>query len=80
MKLIPIINYPLIDVLANILEQDLPDELISNSSWLPDHIGNQKPPAQGPGPGGMQNGMDGADPNTIRQMQLNHIAQVGIAN
>lgn len=70
------INHPFIDVLANILEQDLPDELISNSSWLEHIPGNLKPPAQGPGPGAMQNGMDGADPNTIRQMQLNHIAQV----
>lgn len=56
------------------LENDLPDELISSSPWgLTDNMG--KPPAQGPGPGGMQNGIENADGTNHRQMQLNHILQ-----
>lgn len=64
------------------LENDLPDELISsNASWpLPDNIGNPKPPAQGPGPGGsLQNGIENAagdGANALRQqIQLNHMLQ-----
>lgn len=57
------------------LENDLPDELISSTSWLPDHMSNQKPPAQGPGPGGMQNGIENADANNMRQIQLSHLLQ-----
>lgn len=56
------------------LENDLPDELISSSSWIPDHMGNQKPPAQGPGPGAMQNGIENTEAN-IRQIQINHLLQ-----
>lgn len=60
------------------LENDLPDELISPAtSWgLSDNIGSSKPPAQGPGPGpgGLQNGIDGTDNTTAlrQQMQVNH--------
>lgn len=64
------------------LENDLPDELISsNASWpLPDNIGNPKPPAQGPGPGGaLQNGIENAagdGGNALRQqIQLSHMLQ-----
>lgn len=68
----------IVDVLSNMdmfdLENDLPDELMSSSSWLGnDHLGGSKPPAQGPGPGAMQNGVDAPDgPQALRQMQLNH--------
>lgn len=58
------------------LENDLPDELISSSPWgLSDNMGATKPPAQGPGPGGLQNGIENADANSLRQMQLNHLLQ-----
>lgn len=58
------------------LENDLPDELISSSTWgLSDNMGATKPPAQGPGPGGMQNGIENADANSLRQMQINQILQ-----
>lgn len=71
------------DVLSNMdmfdLENNLPDELMSSSSWgITDNMGTSKPPAQGPGPGGMQNGMDSNDNSgnsNLRQMQLNHILQ-----
>lgn len=55
------------------LEKDLPDELMSGGSWgMPDNMGNSKPPAQGPGPGQMQNGIDTDAPNSLRQMQQIH--------
>lgn len=60
------------------LENDLPDELMaSGTSWgLSDNIGSSKPPApQGPGPGGLQNGIDGTDGSaSLRQQmqQVNH--------
>lgn len=57
------------------LENDLPDELISSPWGLSDNIGANKPPAQGPGPGGLQNGIDNADANSLRQMHLNHLLQ-----
>lgn len=59
------------------LENNLPDELMSSSSWAlsDNNMGNTKPPAQGPGPGGLQNGIDSADGNNLRQMQINHIIQ-----
>ncbi|KAL3266918.1 hypothetical protein HHI36_011068 [Cryptolaemus montrouzieri] len=71
------------DVLSNMdmfdLENNLPDELMSSTSWgIADNLGTSKPPAQGPGPGSMQNGLDATDntANTnLRQMQLNHILQ-----
>lgn len=68
------------DVLSNVnmldLENDLPDELISSSPWgLSDNIGANKPPGQGSGPGGIQNGIDSADANSLRQMHLNHLLQ-----
>lgn len=69
------------NVLSNVdmmvLENDLPDELISSSSWgLPgDGMNNAKPPAQGPGPGGMQNGIENTDSNNLRQMQISHMLQ-----
>lgn len=72
------------DVLSNMdmfdLENNLPDELMSSgASWglTTDNIGNAKPPAQGPGPGGMQNGIENADGNTTlrQQIQLSHILQ-----
>lgn len=73
----------MVDVLSNMdmfdLENDLPDELMSSgASWgLSDNIGNPKPPAQGPGPGGIQNGIENADATaTLRQqIQLSHILQ-----
>lgn len=67
-----------IDVLSNMdmfdLENDLPDELMSSSTWGlgNDHMAGNKPPAQGPGPGGIQNGVDGPDGSQLRQMHLNH--------
>ncbi|RZC35774.1 KAT11, KIX, DUF902, zf-TAZ and/or Bromodomain domain containing protein [Asbolus verrucosus] len=69
----------LLDVLSNMdmfdLENDLPDELMSSSSWgLTDNMGNTKPPPHGPGPGGMQNGIESGDSsNSLRQIQLNMI-------
>lgn len=58
------------------LENDLPDELMaSGTSWgLSDNIGNSKPPAQGPGPGNLQNGIDGTDGTGAlrQQIQVNH--------
>lgn len=61
------------------LENDLPDELISSgSSWgmVSDPMGNNKPPAQGPGPGGLQNGVENQEASVLRQqMQLNHLLQ-----
>lgn len=57
------------------LENDLPDELMSSgNSWgmVSDPLGNIKPPAQGPGPGNLQNGVDAADGALRQQMQLNH--------
>uniref|UniRef100_A0A1Y1MHP2 Uncharacterized protein n=1 Tax=Photinus pyralis TaxID=7054 RepID=A0A1Y1MHP2_PHOPY len=68
------------NVLSNMdmfdLENDLPDELMSSGgSWgmVSDPLGNNKPPAQGPGPGGLQNGVENSDgTNSLRQMQLNH--------
>lgn len=59
------------------LENNLPDELMSSSSWAlsDNNMGNTKPPAQGPGPGGLQNGIDNADGNNLRTMQINHIIQ-----
>ncbi|VEN43169.1 unnamed protein product [Callosobruchus maculatus] len=67
------------DALTNMdmldLENNLPDELMSPWS-LSDN--NSKPPAQGPGPGGMQNGIENPDTtNNIRQMQINHLLQQG---
>lgn len=60
------------------LENDLPDELMSSGSWglgNNDHMAGSKPPAQGPGPGGIPNGVDGPDSSqtlTHRQMHMNH--------
>lgn len=53
------------------LEDNLPDELMGGHSWSEQMCGN-KPPAQGPGPGGPQ--MNGEDPNVAnvtmqRQLQ-----------
>lgn len=73
-------NYlPGVDVLSNMdmfdLENDLPDELIS-SGWgnlANEHMAGNKPPAQGPGPGAMHNGVDTQDGSqALRQMQINH--------
>lgn len=70
------------DVLSSVnmldLENDLPDELISSPWGLADNIGANKPPAQGPGPGGIQNGIDNTDANSLRQMHLNHLLQVSL--
>ncbi|XP_057659426.1 CREB-binding protein isoform X6 [Diorhabda carinulata] len=70
------------DVLSNMdmldLENDLPDELMSSSPWgsISDNMTSTKPPAQGPGPGSLQNGIDNTDSNNLRQqMQLNHLLQ-----
>lgn len=78
----------LTDVLSNMdmfdLENDLPDELMSSgASWgLSDNIGNPKPPAQGPGPGGIQNGIENADANTTlrQQIQLSHMLQQQVSS
>lgn len=77
-----------VDVLSSLdmfdLENDLPDELMtSGASWgMSDNMGNAKPPAQGPGPGGMQNGIESADGNNTiaRQIQLSHILQQQVSN
>ncbi|XP_028149092.1 CREB-binding protein isoform X2 [Diabrotica virgifera virgifera] len=67
------------DVLSNMLdlENDLPDELMSSSPWgsLSDNMTSSKPPAQGPGPGSLQNGIDNTDSSLRQQMQLNHLLQ-----
>ncbi|XP_074038438.1 CREB binding protein nejire isoform X4 [Leptinotarsa decemlineata] len=74
-------NYGQQNVLSNMdmldLENDLPDELMSSSPWgLSDNMGNTKPPAQGPGPGSLQNGIENSDSNNLRQqMQLSHLLQ-----
>ncbi|XP_018572292.1 CREB-binding protein isoform X4 [Anoplophora glabripennis] len=74
-------NYSQQNVLSNMdmfdLENDLPNELLGpSSSWgLSDNMGNTKPPAQGPGPGGLPNGIEITDSNNLRQMQLNHLLQ-----
>ncbi|KAJ8981157.1 hypothetical protein NQ317_013823 [Molorchus minor] len=73
------LRFEFFDVLSNMdmfdLENNLPDELMSSSSWgLSDNMGNTKPPAQGPGPGGIPNGIENAESN-LRQMQLNHLLQ-----
>ncbi|XP_072396537.1 histone lysine acetyltransferase CREBBP isoform X3 [Diabrotica undecimpunctata] len=67
------------DVLSNMLdlENDLPDELMSSSPWgsISDNMTSSKPPAQGPGPGSLQNGIDNTDSSLRQQMQLNHLLQ-----
>ncbi|KAF5302898.1 hypothetical protein FQA39_LY02078 [Lamprigera yunnana] len=86
-----LIFLPHLDVLSNMdmfdLENDLPDELMSSGgSWgmVPDPLGNNKPTAQGPGPGSLQNGVENTDgTNSLRQqMQLNHhlLQQIGNKN
>lgn len=62
------------------LEKDLPDELMSSSSWGDQSGGgaNGKPPAQGPGPGpgpGQQPQLNGDDSASLRQMELGHLMQ-----
>ena len=59
------------------LEKDLPDELMSTSSWGDQPGGgmSSKPPAQGPGPGN-QSQMNGDDNAVLqRQMISQHLLQ-----
>lgn len=53
------------------LEDNLPDELVSSGNNWGEQLGGNKPPAQGPGPGGMPlNGKDPGVPNVQLQRQL----------
>lgn len=56
------------------LENDLPDELMGTNTAWGEQMGGNKPPAQGPGPGG-QNGEDMANAlvgNSVLQRQMVH--------
>lgn len=67
-----------IDVLSNMdmydLENNLPDELIGGPWSISDNLGNSKPPAQGPGPGALQNGIDSDGTNSLRH-PMHHMIQ-----
>lgn len=53
------------------LEDNLPDELVSSGNNWGEQLGGNKPPAQGPGPGGMPlNGEDPGVPNVQLQRQM----------
>lgn len=60
------------------LEDNLPDELVSSGNSWGEQFGGNKPPAQGPGPGGLLNGDDPGVPNAAlqRQLQLHLMQQV----
>lgn len=61
------------------LEDNLPDELVSSGNNWGEQLGGNKPPAQGPGPGGMPlNGEDPGVPNVQlqRQMAQQHQQQI----
>lgn len=47
------------------LEDNLPDELVSTNNWS-EQLGGNKPPAQGPGPGGNQH-INGEDQSVLQQ-------------
>lgn len=57
------------------LENNLPDELICGPYGISDNLGNSKPPAQGPGPGSIQNGIDTNDGTNSLRHQMHHIMQ-----
>jgi hypothetical protein len=57
------------------LENDLPDELIGTNTAWGEQLGGNKPPAQGPGPGGQINGDDNVNSltgNNVLQRQMVH--------
>lgn len=73
-----------IDVLSSLdifgLEDNLPDELVSSGNSWGEQMGGNKPPAQGPGPGGPLNGEESGVPNValqrqLQQQQLQHLMQ-----
>lgn len=63
----------------------MPDELVSSGNSWGEQLGGNKPPAQGPGPGGPINGEDPGVPNIalqrqLQQQQLQHLMQQGNKN
>lgn len=57
------------------LENDLPDELMGTNTAWGEQLGGNKPPAQGPGPGGQINGEDNVNAltgNSVLQRQMVH--------
>lgn len=57
------------------LENDLPDELMGTNTAWGEQMGGNKPPAQGPGPGGQINGEDNVNAlagNSVLQRQMVH--------
>ncbi|XP_063706761.1 CREB-binding protein isoform X2 [Culicoides brevitarsis] len=57
------------------LENDLPDELMGTGTAWGEQLGGNKPPAQGPGPGGQINGEDNVNAlagNSVLQRQMVH--------
>ncbi|KAK9738583.1 TAZ zinc finger [Popillia japonica] len=67
------------NVLSNMdmydLENNLPDELIGGPWINSDNLGNSKPPAQGPGPGALQNGIDSSDGTNSLRHPMHHMIQ-----
>lgn len=58
------------------LEKHLPDELIADGSWGHlDSMDTGKPPAQGPGPGNLQNGIESNDGSVALRQQMHHMLQ-----
>lgn len=65
------------------LEDNLPDELVSSVNSWGEQLGGNKPPAQGPGPGGPLNGDDSsAQMRQMQQMQhlMQHVRIINIIN
>lgn len=61
------------------LENNLPDELIGGPWINSDNLGNSKPPAQGPGPGALQNGIDSSDGTNSLRHPMHHMIQQQVA-